>query len=436
MPKTFHKIIVAFFCFLLAGNGLAQTTLFPKESMLSRIKNIAEVAKENGISITYESLFLQGITVSPLKITSTDIETWLRLSLENTSLTYRKINALRFVIVHRTDEKLVSGNLAGKITDTAGTPLAGATVLIQNVQKGTMTGLNGDYSLSLSPGSFDVEVRFLGYEPIRIKSVEIETKQTTRLDVVLKETNIPLNEIIVSQVSPENSIIGALRAQRNAPFIATVLASQEIERSSVCTVREALHLISGITTTDNNGIVIRGTGGRWNDITLNGIPMPNYAPSYSIFSFDLLPISMVDNICLLKSATPEFPVNFGSAMTDIITKDIPEQNFIQLKTEYQLNPQSTFQNQRARKRGKWDFIGLDDRSRETPESVTNIPAEHFRIYDRKTPPSQQYSVTVGRTRSFADKGNRIMLFSFTKYTTILLSIRNGADENIGQYTYY
>ncbi|MDD4395234.1 MAG: TonB-dependent receptor [Bacteroidales bacterium] len=407
--------------------------------MLSRIERIAEVAKETGKSITYESQFLTDISVSPLKTRSADIETWLHLSLKDTPLTYRKINATRFVIVRRTEEKPADGNLAGKITDTFGVPIAGATIEVKNAQKGTMTGMKGDYALQLSVGVFDIEIRFLGYEPIEIKSVKIATKQTTRLDVALKETNVSLNEIVVTQTLPESTIIGALRAQRNTPYVSAVLAAQEIERSAANNVRDALQLIPGIVTTENNGIIVRGAGGRWNEIAIDGIPISNYDLAYNIFSFDLLPVSLVDNIRLLKSATPDIPTSFGSAMTDIVTKDIPERNFVQLKAELQLNQQSTFQNQRTRKRGKWDFIGLDDHSREIPENATEIPAEHFRIYDRKTPPSQQYSVTIGRTRTLSDNGNRFgLLFSLsyqnTQRQSIIEHTQRGRWKSIGQYT--
>ncbi len=439
MPRNFPKILSVIFGLFFAGNVLAQAISFPNETMLSRIERIAEVAKENGKSITYESQFLTDISVSPLKTRSADIETWLHLSLKDTPLTYRKINTTRFVIVRRTEEKPADGNLAGKITDTFGVPLAGATIEVKNAQKGTMTGMNGDYSLSLFTGSFDVEIRFLGYEPIKIKSVKIATKQTTRLDVALKETNVPLNEIVVIQTLPENTIIGALCAQQNTPYVSAVLAAQEIERSAANTIRDALHLIPGIVTTENNGIIVRGAGGRWNEIAIDGIPISNYDPAYNIFSFDLLPVSLVDNIRLLKSATPDIPTSFGSAMTDIVTKDIPERNFVQLKVELQLNPQSTFQNQRGRKYGKWDFIGLDDHSREIPENATEIPAEHFRIYDRKTPPSQQYSVTIGRTRTLSDNGNRFgLLFSLsyqnTQRQSIIEHTQRGRWKSIGQYT--
>lgn len=96
--------------------------------------------------------------------------------------------------------------------------------------------------------------------------------------------------------------------------------AQSKQQRSRCT----LQLIPGIAATENNGIIVRGAGGRWNEIALDGIPIPNYDPAYSIFSFDMLPVSLVDNIRLLKSSTPNIPVSFGNTMTDIITKDVPE----------------------------------------------------------------------------------------------------------------
>lgn len=439
MPRNFRKIISVLFGLFFVGDALTQTVSFPAETMLSRIERITESAKEKGKSITYESQFLEGITANPIQTTSRNIETWLRLSLENTPLTHRKINDSRFVIVRRIDEKPAEGNLAGKITDTFGVPLAGATIWIQNVQKGTITGLDGDYSLSLSAGNFTAEIRFMGYEPVQVNSIEVNAKQTTRLDVALKESSVSLSEIVVTRTLPESTLIGAIHAQRNTPYVSSVLSVQEIERSASNTVRDALQLIPGVTSSQSDDIIIRGTGRRWNEIALNGIPLPNYDPSYKIFSFDLLPVSLVDNIRLLKSSTPDISTSFGSAMIDIVTKDIPEQNFVHLKTELQLNTQSSFQNQRGRKRSKWDFTGLDDHSREIPQNNTQIPAEHFQIYDRNTPPSQLYSVTIGRARSLADNGDRMGLllslsYGNTQQQSVIEHTQRRRWKSIGQYT--
>lgn len=440
MPQSRLKILTSICLLFFVANALSQTVSFPFEPMRSRIERINETANEKEVSITYESRFVQGVSARALTSNSNNAEELLFLSLKNTPLTYRKINSSRLVIVRLPNEESFTGNLAGKITDVFGVPLANATVWVKSLQKGTTAGMNGDYSLSLPTGSYAVEVRFLGFKPICIERVEIMKEQITRLDIALKETNIRLNEVAVTQAPLENTVIGALYAQRNTPYISAVLAAQEINRSAANNVLDALKLIPSVATTENDGLIIRGAGGRWNEVALDGISLPNYDPSFKIFSFDLLPVSLVDNIRLLKSSTSDIPIVFGNAMTEILTKDIPERNFVQLRAEYQFNTQSTFKHQHNRKRGKWDFIGMDNGSREMPISTEPLfSPEHFRIFRQNTPPSQHYSATVGRVRALANKGDRMgLIFSLTfrnvQRQSIIEHTQRGRWKNIGQYT--
>ena len=442
LPKI-QCIIILFILF--TGNSLrlpAQTISFPQEPMLSRMEKIAGAGKENGQFVTYESRFLEGITAPAFTSESIDVEDWIRHSLENTPLTYRKVNANRFVIVRRSAETRATGYLAGKITDGFGVGLPGATVQIQILQRGTITGMNGDYLLALPPGSYAVQIGFMGYEPVRIQHAEVEENRTTRLDIALKETDIRLDEVVVTYNQPESTIAGALRAQRNTPYISSVLGSQQINRAAGTTLQDAMTLLPGISFDENRSQIIRGTGGRWNEILLDGIPLPNYDPSYKIFSFDLIPVALVDNIRLLKSSTPDIPVGFAGGITEIITKDIPEQNYVQLKASYQFNTLSTFRTLRGRRKGNFDFIGFDDRSREVPEPLLSVipgkpekmpenttlfPAGHFAISDGKSFPPQHYNITIGRTYALRKKGDRSGF-------VLSLSYQNSSQQSVINHT--
>lgn len=438
MPINCPKIILiaAFLLLLFAQKTTAQLVSFPQEPMLSRIEKIAEWVQKNEQSITYETRFLEGVTAQAFTSTSADVEDWLRRSFEGNSLVYTKISSTRFVISRPIYPLSESGTLAGKITDAFGTPLTGATVWLPAVKKGSITGMNGDYALQLVSGMYAVEIRFLGFEPMRVKQIEIRNGQTIRLDAALQETKIALHEIKISRKLPENVIAGALRAQRNTPYISTVLSNQEINRSAAIGVRDALKLVSGVEVTENDGLIVRGAGGRWNAVLLDGTPLPNYDPSYKLFSFDLLPLAAVDNIRLLQSVTPDIPVAFGNAATEIITKDIPEQNFVQLTAQASIHTQSTFRDQRARRRGQLDFIGFDDGSRET---ATVFPPEHFGIRNRKTPLSQRYAATIGRTYTANNQKDRFGLIFSVSYgntqrqTAVHHTVR-GRWKNMDSYT--
>lgn len=437
MLSAFYKIILISIVLLFFGaKTVGQTVSFPQETMLLRIEKIAEIAKETGKSITYETQFLQGITARTLTSQSADVEVWLRASMENTPLTYRKINDSRFVIIRNLNEKRITGTLAGKITDTFGTPLAEATIFFRNVQKGTTAGMNGDYTMTLTAGTYAAEIRFLGFETIHVEQIEIRKGEIARLDVALKESKTTLNEIEISRKSSESTVLGALRVQRSTPYISTVLSSQEISRSAANSLFDALKLIPGIATDENDNLAIRGADGRWNEILLDGTPLPNYASAYKLFSFDLLPLSAVENIRILKSTTPDIPVGLGNAITEIVTKDIPEHNFVQLKTEYRFNTQSTFKNQRGRKRGKWDFLGMDDGSRKMKMPFS---PQHFDVYDQITPLSQHYAATIGRACTPYNGKHRLgLIFSLsygnTQQQQTVHHTERGRWGNIGSYT--
>jgi len=55
--------------------------------------------------------------------------------------------------------------LKGEIKNELNEPIAGATIYLQEVQKGTTTNFDGFYSLKDIPeGSYTVTVRMLGYQ--------------------------------------------------------------------------------------------------------------------------------------------------------------------------------------------------------------------------------------------------------------------------------
>ncbi|MEM6633649.1 MAG: carboxypeptidase-like regulatory domain-containing protein, partial [Bacteroidota bacterium] len=58
-----------------------------------------------------------------------------------------------------------TGTIVGSITDSEGLPLAGATVRVENTTLGTLTDLDGAFSLSSVPeGLQSVVITIIGYQ--------------------------------------------------------------------------------------------------------------------------------------------------------------------------------------------------------------------------------------------------------------------------------
>src|SRR5690554_2723951 len=91
-----------------------------------------------------------------------------------------------------------SGKLAGRITDSQGMPLPGATVLVEGTMLGAAADAAGDYLvLRIPPGTYRVRFSMVGYQTKIIEGVQIASNQTTRLDVTLEEEVIEGQEVVV-----------------------------------------------------------------------------------------------------------------------------------------------------------------------------------------------------------------------------------------------
>ncbi|SFD69052.1 SusC/RagA family TonB-linked outer membrane protein [Thermophagus xiamenensis] len=81
--------------------------------------------------------------------------------------------------------------VTGKVTDTNGEPLPGVNIVVQGTTTGTITNINGEYSLSV-PEDASLRFNFVGFEPI---VVPVENRNV--IDVVMKEDLLALDEIVV-----------------------------------------------------------------------------------------------------------------------------------------------------------------------------------------------------------------------------------------------
>lgn len=69
--------------------------------------------------------------------------------------------------------------VTGQVTDEAGEPIPGATVLVKGTTAGTATDLDGQYQLSV-PTDAVLVFSFIGYQP-----QEVEVDNRAVIDIVL-----------------------------------------------------------------------------------------------------------------------------------------------------------------------------------------------------------------------------------------------------------
>lgn len=103
----------------------------------------------------------------------------------------RAIGAI-FVVFFAMNAWSQSFTLKGKVTDTSGQPIPGATVQVAGTTTGTAANVAGEYSLSV-PANARITISAIGYGSV---TREVSTNQSS-LDVSLREDQMNLDEVVV-----------------------------------------------------------------------------------------------------------------------------------------------------------------------------------------------------------------------------------------------
>ena len=170
---------------------------------------------------------------------------------------------LRFFLVMMGDllfsvSVLAQSNLiTGKVIDNASEPIIGASIQSSVVGKGTISNMNGDFSIEVPVGT-ELTISFLGYRTQKIKVSDMRS-----LVIKLLEDTQALDEVVVVGygVQKKESLTGAISNIKNDEIIKTKATSlaQSLEGK-----------VSGLKIRQNDG----EPGQFRSDINIRGLGTP------------------------------------------------------------------------------------------------------------------------------------------------------------------
>ncbi len=152
-----------------------------------------------------------------------------------------------------------TGKISGTVKDgTNGEPLVGATVLIAE-GKGTVTDIDGNYSVEAPYGTYNVKVSFVGYDVFE-KTVVLNKANVT---VTFELANITMNEVVVT---------ADIAKTRETPVAFTNLSSEKIEQELAG--RDVAMLLNDLPGTQGS---LQGGGAGDVKVTIRGFSQRNVA---------------------------------------------------------------------------------------------------------------------------------------------------------------
>jgi len=315
-----------------------------------------------------------------------------------------------------------TGTIQGFVKDKkTGEPLIGATVQLVGTMSGTITDFDGNYLLqNLQPGSFNIRISFLSYKPVEIEGIQVQANKNSTVNIYLEEAAVNLEDVTIVAVKRTNTEIALTSALKASLAVASGISAQQITRSQDQDASQVVKRIPGISIIDDKFIVVRGLNQRYNSVWLNGASTPSTEADQKAFSFDLIPSSMIDNLMISKSPSPDIPADFGGGFIKIVTKNMPDENFFNVTYGAGYVQGTTFSDFRIVPGGKTDFLGFDDGSRTLPSTFPSSLrglsqeklAELGRILNNNWDaepatafPNQSFSLNLGRR--FLIKGKNV-----------------------------
>ena len=224
-----------------------------------------------------------------------------------------------------------TGTITGNVSDKTG-GLSAATVQVIGTNLGTAADTEGNFIISGVPtGERKLEIRLIGYQPLT-KEVTVTAGQTVEASITLQESNVNLEEIVVT---------GTRTAKRitDSPVIVNLINSEELNQVVATDLSEGLRFQPGLRiekdcqTCNYTQIRMNGLPGGYSQILINGRPI--FSPLTGLYGMEMIPTNMIERIEVVRGGVSAL---YGSSAiggtVNVITK-VPLDNDYNLTYTYQ-----------------------------------------------------------------------------------------------------
>ncbi|MEM6343171.1 MAG: TonB-dependent receptor [Bacteroidota bacterium] len=215
--------------------------------------------------------------------------------------------------------------LSGYVYDEAnGESLIGATVYIPEAKAGAYSNSYGFYSLSVPPGNYVVQYRFVGYG---VMTDTIDLSENVKLDVRLGQIETTTEEVVISAESASERI-------QSTEMGVETLSIKEIKKLPVLfgetDILKTIQLLPGVKAAGegSSGFFVRGGGTDQNLILLDEAPV--YNPAHLLGFFSVFNGDAIKSTKLYKG---NMPAEYGGRLSSVLDVQMKDGN----KKDYELS---------------------------------------------------------------------------------------------------
>jgi outer membrane receptor protein involved in Fe transport len=292
-----------------------------------------------------------------------------------------------------------TGSVKGTLTDKQmnNEPLPFANVLIKDSTKGTTSNFDGLYTIeNLEPGTYMIEVSFVGYETVE-KPIIITGGDVTTLDVSLDASAAALDEVIIKTSVRRDTETALLLEQKKATMIKESIGALQLVKLGVSDAAGATAKISGVSKSEGSGdVFVRGLGDRYLYTTLNGLPIPSDDIEKKNIDLSLFTTRLIESIDVSKTTSARLSADQASGNVNITSKDLRGSELLSVSAKSSINTNvisnGVFGNFKVSPNNQNITAGFYSRDLGTREALTN---ESWNPETLSAPINRSLSVSAG-----------------------------------------
>jgi len=264
-----------------------------------------------------------------------------------------------------------TGTITGIVVDASNQePIIEAGVEVVGLGKKIRTGIDGDFTIKLPPGTYQLRVFAPLYNGERLQNVVVEVGQTTKVNAKLKpqgEAAVETVEVVAAASKAAETTQMIKRKQ--ASVVSETVSAQVIEKSPDSDAAEVVQRVPAVTVRDNKYIYVRGLGERYSSALLDGSRLPSTDPNKRVVPLDLFPAQFIESLSIAKGYTPDLPGDFSGGLVDLRLKEFPEKLTYSIGMSTGVNTAVTFQGTQTYQGSDIDWLGFGSDFRALPDEI-------------------------------------------------------------------
>jgi hypothetical protein len=307
-----------------------------------------------------------------------------------------KIKALFTALLFSALSYAQNGIIRGTVyEDETSEALFYANAQIPSTGAVAFTDFDGNFELSLEPGTYDLEISFLGLATLTISDVKVEAGKVTAFENLrLMPSTNELMTVTVTASAMRNTESALLDVKKKSATVMDGISAQNFKRVGDGNAAAAVTRVPGVSIQGGKYVFVRGLGDRYTKTQLMRMDIPGLDPDRNSLQMDIFPTNILQNIVVLKTLTADLPADFSGGLVNIELVDFPTKKTLNISSSLGYTPGMHLVQGLGHQGSMTDFLGFDSGFR------TN-PLQSQYIYSGIPNPALDDPTTTELTQSFA-----------------------------------